>query len=65
MVAGGSVATETAVRVYRDLQELPVDFHLSTGVLGVAASRVAVQRFGELRAVTTPTETRTAPEPGS
>jgi exopolysaccharide biosynthesis polyprenyl glycosylphosphotransferase len=48
LVAGGSVATETAERVYRDLQDLPVDFHLSTGVLGVAASRVAVQRFDDL-----------------
>jgi exopolysaccharide biosynthesis polyprenyl glycosylphosphotransferase len=48
LVAGGSVATETAERVYRDLQELPVDFHLSTGVLGVAASRVAVQRFHDV-----------------
>jgi exopolysaccharide biosynthesis polyprenyl glycosylphosphotransferase len=48
LVAGGSVATETAERVYRDLQELPVDFHLSTGVLGVAASRLAVQRFDDI-----------------
>jgi exopolysaccharide biosynthesis polyprenyl glycosylphosphotransferase len=48
LVAGGSVATETAERVYRDLQELPVDFHLSTGVLGVAASRVTVQRFDDV-----------------
>jgi exopolysaccharide biosynthesis polyprenyl glycosylphosphotransferase len=48
LVAGGSVATETAERVYRDLQDLPVDFHLSTGVLGVAASRVAVQRFDDV-----------------
>jgi exopolysaccharide biosynthesis polyprenyl glycosylphosphotransferase len=48
LVAGGSVATETAERVYRDLQEFPVDFHLSTGVLGVAASRVAVQRFDDV-----------------
>ena len=48
LVAGGSVATETAERVYRDLQELPVDLHLSTGVLGVAASRVAVQRFDDI-----------------
>jgi exopolysaccharide biosynthesis polyprenyl glycosylphosphotransferase len=48
LVAGGSVATETAERVYRDLQELPVDLHLSTGVLGVAASRLAVQRFGDV-----------------
>jgi exopolysaccharide biosynthesis polyprenyl glycosylphosphotransferase len=48
LVAGGSVATETAERVYRDLQEVPVDFHLSTGVLGVAASRVAVQRFDDV-----------------
>jgi exopolysaccharide biosynthesis polyprenyl glycosylphosphotransferase len=48
LIAGGSVATETAERVYRDLQELPVDFHLSTGVLGVAASRVAVQRFDDV-----------------
>jgi exopolysaccharide biosynthesis polyprenyl glycosylphosphotransferase len=45
LVAGGSVAMETAERVYRDVQELPVDFHLSTGLLGVAASRVAVQRI--------------------
>jgi exopolysaccharide biosynthesis polyprenyl glycosylphosphotransferase len=48
LVAGGSVATETAEHVYRDLQELPVDLHLSTGVLGVAASRVAVQRFDDV-----------------
>jgi len=48
LIAGGSVATETAERVYRDVQELPVDFHLSTGVLGVAASRVAVQRFDDV-----------------
>jgi len=48
LVAGGSVATETTERVYRDLQELPVDLHLSTGVLGVAASRVAVQRFDDI-----------------
>jgi exopolysaccharide biosynthesis polyprenyl glycosylphosphotransferase len=48
LVAGGSVATETAERVYRDVQELPVDFHLSTGVLGVAASRLAVQRFDDI-----------------
>jgi exopolysaccharide biosynthesis polyprenyl glycosylphosphotransferase len=47
LVAGGSVATETAERVYRDVQELQVDFHLSTGILGVAASRVAVQRFND------------------
>jgi exopolysaccharide biosynthesis polyprenyl glycosylphosphotransferase len=45
LVAGGSVATETTERVYRDLQDLAVDLHLSTGVLGVAASRVAVQRI--------------------
>jgi exopolysaccharide biosynthesis polyprenyl glycosylphosphotransferase len=48
LVAGGSVATETAERVYRDLQGLPIDFHLSTGILGVAASRVAVQRFDDV-----------------
>jgi exopolysaccharide biosynthesis polyprenyl glycosylphosphotransferase len=48
LVAGGSVATETTERVYRDLQELPVDLHLSTGVVGVAASRVAVQRFNDV-----------------
>ena len=48
LVAGGSVATETAERVYRDLQGLPVDLHLSTGVLGVATSRVAVQRFDDV-----------------
>jgi exopolysaccharide biosynthesis polyprenyl glycosylphosphotransferase len=48
LVAGGSVATETTERVYRDLQELPVELHLSTGVLGVAASRVAVQRFDDV-----------------
>jgi exopolysaccharide biosynthesis polyprenyl glycosylphosphotransferase len=45
LIAGGSVAMDTAERVYRDVQELSVDFHLSTGLLGVAASRVAVQRF--------------------
>jgi exopolysaccharide biosynthesis polyprenyl glycosylphosphotransferase len=48
LVAGGSVSTETAERVYRDLQRVPVDFHLSTGILGVAASRVAVQRFDDV-----------------
>jgi exopolysaccharide biosynthesis polyprenyl glycosylphosphotransferase len=48
LVAGGSVATETAERIYRDLQELPVDLHVSTGLLGVAASRVAVQRFDDV-----------------
>jgi exopolysaccharide biosynthesis polyprenyl glycosylphosphotransferase len=48
LVAGGSVATETTERVYRDLQELPVDLHLSTGVPGVAARRVAVQRFDDV-----------------
>ena len=48
LVAGGSVATETTERVYRDLQELPVNLHLSTGVLGVAASRVTVQRFDDV-----------------
>jgi exopolysaccharide biosynthesis polyprenyl glycosylphosphotransferase len=48
LIAGGSVATETTERVYRDLQGLPVDLHLSTGVLGVAASRVAVQRFDDM-----------------
>jgi exopolysaccharide biosynthesis polyprenyl glycosylphosphotransferase len=47
LVAGGSVATDTAERVYRDLQGLDVDLHLSTGLLGVAANRVAVQRFGD------------------
>jgi len=47
LVAGGSVATETAERVYRDLQGLDVDLHLSIGLLGVAANRVAVQRFGD------------------
>ena len=48
LVAGGSVTTETAERVYRDLQHVPVDFHLSTGILGVAASRLAVQRFDDV-----------------
>ncbi len=48
LVAGGSVTTETAERVYRDLQQVPVNFHLSTGILGVAASRLAVQRFDDV-----------------
>ena len=48
LVAGGSVATETAERVYRDLVGFPVELHLSTGLLGIAANRVAVQRFGDL-----------------
>jgi exopolysaccharide biosynthesis polyprenyl glycosylphosphotransferase len=48
LVAGGSISTETAERVYRDLQQVPVDFHLSTGILGVAASRLAVQRFDDV-----------------
>jgi exopolysaccharide biosynthesis polyprenyl glycosylphosphotransferase len=48
LVAGGSVTTEIAERVYRDLQQVPVDFHLSTGILGVAASRLAVQRFDDV-----------------
>jgi exopolysaccharide biosynthesis polyprenyl glycosylphosphotransferase len=47
LMAGGSLPTETAEQVYRDLQGLPVDLHVSTGLLGVAASRVAVQRFGD------------------
>jgi exopolysaccharide biosynthesis polyprenyl glycosylphosphotransferase len=47
LVAGGSVATETTERVYRDVQDIPIDLHLSTGILGVAASRVAVQRFAD------------------
>jgi exopolysaccharide biosynthesis polyprenyl glycosylphosphotransferase len=47
LVAGGSVTTETAERVYRDLDGLPVELHLSTGLLGIAANRVAVQRFGD------------------
>ena len=45
LIAGGSVATATAERVYRELEGLHVDLHLSTGLLGVAANRVAVQRF--------------------
>jgi exopolysaccharide biosynthesis polyprenyl glycosylphosphotransferase len=48
LVAGGSVTTETAERIYRDLQQVPVDFHLSTGILGVAANRLAVQRFDDV-----------------
>jgi exopolysaccharide biosynthesis polyprenyl glycosylphosphotransferase len=44
LVAGGSVAEATAERVHRELAGLDVDLHLSTGLLGVAASRVAVQR---------------------
>ena len=48
LVAGGSVATATAERVYRDLGGVDVDLHLSTGLPGVAASRVVVQRFGEV-----------------
>jgi exopolysaccharide biosynthesis polyprenyl glycosylphosphotransferase len=47
LVAHGSISEATAERVYRDLQGLPVDLHLSTGLLGVAANRVAVQRFGD------------------
>jgi len=47
LVASGSVATETTERVYRDVQDIPVDFYMSTGILGVAASRVAVERFSE------------------
>jgi exopolysaccharide biosynthesis polyprenyl glycosylphosphotransferase len=47
LMAGSSLPTETAEQVYRDLQGLPVDVHVSTGLLGVAASRVAVQRFGD------------------
>jgi exopolysaccharide biosynthesis polyprenyl glycosylphosphotransferase len=44
LVAGGSVAEATAERVHRELAGLDVDLHLSTGLLGVAANRVAVQR---------------------
>jgi len=47
LVAGGSVPTETAERVYRDLQGLDVDLHLSTGLLGIASNRVRIQRFGD------------------
>lgn len=45
LIASGSVVPQTAERVYRDLQGLPVDLHLSTGLLGVAASRAVVERF--------------------
>jgi len=45
LVASGSVAPATAERVYRDLQGLPVDLYLSTGLVGVAASRAVVERF--------------------
>jgi exopolysaccharide biosynthesis polyprenyl glycosylphosphotransferase len=44
LVAGGSVAAATAERVHRELAGLGVDLHLSTGLIGVAANRVAVQR---------------------
>jgi exopolysaccharide biosynthesis polyprenyl glycosylphosphotransferase len=45
LVASGSVEPATAERVYRDLQGVPVDLYLSTGLLGVAASRAVVERF--------------------
>jgi len=48
LVAHGSVSEATAERVYRDLQGLPVELHVSTGLLGVATNRVAVQRFGDI-----------------
>jgi exopolysaccharide biosynthesis polyprenyl glycosylphosphotransferase len=48
LVAHGSVSEATAERVYRDLQGLPVQLHVSTGLLGVATNRVAVQRFGDV-----------------
>ena len=48
LVAGGTGATERSERIVRDLQQLPVDVHLSTGLLGVAASRVVVQRFDDV-----------------
>jgi exopolysaccharide biosynthesis polyprenyl glycosylphosphotransferase len=48
LVAGGSVPTDTTEQVYRDLQGLPVDLHLSTGLLGVATSRVEIQRFVDI-----------------
>jgi exopolysaccharide biosynthesis polyprenyl glycosylphosphotransferase len=48
LIAQGALGGTTAERVYRDLQGLPVDLHLTAGPLGVAANRVAVQRFGDL-----------------
>jgi exopolysaccharide biosynthesis polyprenyl glycosylphosphotransferase len=48
LIAQGALGGNTAERVYRDLQGLPVDLHLTAGPLGIAANRVAVQRFGDL-----------------
>jgi exopolysaccharide biosynthesis polyprenyl glycosylphosphotransferase len=47
LVAEGSIAPETAERVYRDLQDLDIDFYLSTGLTGVALNRLAIQPFGD------------------
>jgi exopolysaccharide biosynthesis polyprenyl glycosylphosphotransferase len=47
LIARSSVSEATAERVYRHMQDLPVDVHLSTGLLGLAANRLAVQRFGD------------------
>ena len=46
LVARNAVSEATAERVYRDIQGLKVNLHVSTGLLGVAANRVKVQRFG-------------------
>ena len=48
LVADGAVATEGSERIIHDLGKLPVDVHLSTGLLGVAASRLVVQRFDDI-----------------
>ncbi len=46
LVARHVVSEAATERVYRDIQGLDVNLHISTGLLGVAAGRVKVQRFG-------------------
>jgi exopolysaccharide biosynthesis polyprenyl glycosylphosphotransferase len=48
VLISGSIGRPTAERLYRALRDVPVDVHLASGLPGVAATRVAVHRFGEL-----------------
>jgi exopolysaccharide biosynthesis polyprenyl glycosylphosphotransferase len=48
LVEGSAVPRQTTEQVYRDLQGLPVKMLMSTGLLGIAANRVGVQRYGDM-----------------
>jgi len=47
VLVAGEVHPADAERVYRELAGVTVELHLSTGLLGVAANRVSVQRWGD------------------